>query len=488
MNKKIVCLFCFTLLFATASFSQGVKAYFNYNIFYIPEKGPFIETYISVLGNSIMFIKNENKKSQGSVEIGIMIKQMEEIKAANKYNLLSPEIADTTTTRPNFIDVQRFSLPNGKYEIVLFIRDKNRKDSAFKYVEPIEIKFSNDSVQLSDIQLIESYSKSETPTILTKSGYNLVPYVSNYYPENMNKLSFYTEVYNSKRVFGPDEKFLINYFIESYENNTVMSDYYRYSKQVSNEANVLLSSFDITNLPSGNYNLKVEVKDKNNNIVTYKKVFFQRSAPFIGHKLDDLSAINIEGTFVSKISTIDSVAEYIRSLRPISSESEKTFAENQFKSKDIVKMKQYLLGFWLKRNAISPETAFLAYNKEVAKANKMFATQIKKGYDTERGRVFLQYGAPDTRNEITNEPNSYPYEIWHYQKAKGQTNRRFVFYNTDLASNDYYLLYSDARGEPSDPNWRMRLKKRTMQTINPDQKDGSRSLGGNADDFFDNPR
>jgi hypothetical protein len=91
----------------------------------------------------------------------------------------------------------------------------------------------------------------------------------------------------------------------------------------------------------------------------------------------------------------------------------------------------------------------------------MFSTKIMKGFETERGRVFLQYGKPDSRTQVPNEPSAYPYEIWWYYHYKGQRNIRFVFYNPDMITNDYELLHSEALGEPNNPQWRLMLFSRT---------------------------
>jgi hypothetical protein len=123
--------------------------------------------------------------------------------------------------------------------------------------------------------------------------------------------------------------------------------------------------------------------------------------------------------------------------------------------------------------------------------NKAFSTTAFRGYDTDRGRVWLQYGAPDQRTVVENEPNSYPYEIWQYYRLKpqNQTNKKFVFFNEDLASNDYKLMHSDARGEVYDANWQMKLQKRTVQSNNMDiTKPGIDHYGNNVDENFKNPR
>jgi hypothetical protein len=90
--------------------------------------------------------------------------------------------------------------------------------------------------------------------------------------------------------------------------------------------------------------------------------------------------------------------------------------------------------------------------------NQNFGTPSRPGYKTDRGRVYLQYGAPYDIVTSVNEPGAYPYEIWFYTTLPDkQTNIGFAFYEPSLASNDYILLHSNARGELHDMRWKVKL-------------------------------
>ncbi|MFH1004045.1 MAG: GWxTD domain-containing protein [Bacteroidota bacterium] len=490
MKKNILCFFI-SLLFFFAD--AQINTYFNYCSFNTPNNKPYIETYLSVFGESITFVKNEKEKFQGSVEIGIIFLQNGQIKTSKKYNLLSPEISDTIN-RPNFIDQQRFLLDNGMYEMEISIADKNRVGKIFSAKKNITIDFPADKVSISDIQLIESYKKSESQTMLTKSGFDIIPYVSNFYPENINEMPFYAEIYNTK-VLGENEKYLLNYYIESYENKVKLSKFTFFKRETSSVINILLSKFAIAELPNGNFNLVVEVRNKNNELVVQKKTSFQRKNPKVQFNLNDIASVMSDNTFAGKINSKDSLAEFIRSLCPIATESEKTFAKNQLKLADTKLMQQFFYNFWTSRSVLSPEQAWLNYYNEVKKVNKHFGTHILKGYETDRGRIYLQYGPPDNREEFPSEPTAYPYEMWFYYKLidisglmPSQTNKKFIFYNPDLVTNNYTLLHSNARGEIYDSRWEMKLHRRTVQSHDFEKEDAPRHYGGNANDEFNNPK
>ncbi len=487
--------FLFLLLLIPAGVSAQISAYFYQCAFNTPDNKPYVETYLSVVGSSVSFKKNVQGKYQGQVEVGILFSQAGVIKASKKFMLLSPE-ANDTLKRANFIDLQRFSLEPGEYEFEQMITDKNINGKTLTIKKKIKIDFPAAQVNLSDIELLASFAKVETKGPLTKNGVDLVPYMADFfYPEEVTELSFYAEVYNTKSLLGENEKFLISYFIEGFENKNPLSKFAAFKRETTGAVNILLSKFNIAELPSGNYNLVVEVKNKLNEIVAQKKVFFQRKNRGVKMSADDLSGITVENTFASRITGKDSLAEILRSLRPVASESEKQFLDNQVKLADEKLMQQFLYNFWKSRSELAPEEAWNKYAQDVKAVNKKFGTFTHKGYETDRGRVYLQYGPPDKREEYPAEPNAYPYEIWVYytlsDKSKlnpNQTGKQFIFYNPDLVTNNYTVLHSDALGETHDTRWEMKLHKRTVQSHDFEKKDAPQHYGGNSSSEFGNPK
>jgi len=496
--KKYLIITCLSILFK--SITANVTAYLTYSTFNMPDKGPYIETYLSVIGKTVKFTANSNGKFQGSIDISIVFKQNGEIKNANKYTLNSPEIADTSKGLPNFLDQQRFTLPNGLYEMEISIADKNSSDNKpFSGKLPIKIDFPADQINISDIQLLESFNKSSTTTILTKSGYDLMPYVSNFYPQNSGKLKFYAEIYNTKKIIGDGQKLVINYYLLNRESKLKLNEYSAFSKQTSSDVNILLTELNIESLPSGNYTLFVEVRDADNKIQANQQIEIIRQNKKASLSFEDLKTIKVEGTFVSVYKNMDTLIQHIKCIRPISSTAEIQYSENQVKAKKLEDMQQYFYNFWQSRYPENPEAAWLDYFKEVQKVNKEFGTYGLKGYDTDRGRVYLQYGAPDSRQKFDNEPSAYPYEMWQYNSLNDKTlmltnpynkqsNKTFVFYNPDLASNKYKLLHSNARGEIFNTRWEIDLHKRDTQSGNFDVEKSNEHFGGNAEDNFRNPR
>src|SRR5688572_16368279 len=201
---------------------------------------------------------------QSAVNVGIIITDANnKIVHAKKYNLNGPVFKDTLDI-PAFIDTQRYPLASGSYTLELTVTDLNLSQAPFKLTQVFKIKYADYPIQASSIQLLESYKKTVTPNILSKSGYDLIPYNINYYPESQNKLAFYFEAYNTDTFFGKSKTIIYKYFIENNDNLKPVDPYSGFKKTPTGPVNPLLAQMDITDLPSGNYNLVIEIRDEKN--------------------------------------------------------------------------------------------------------------------------------------------------------------------------------------------------------------------------------
>ena len=490
MKNTYYFIFVVILLISTSFnvFAKKLNAVYAYSTFYSAEEGPFVETYLLVDGKSAQYSVNEKNLFQATIEVTMVFKQNDSIVAFKKYQLLSPETADTTKIDFNFLDQQRTLIPNGTYDLELTILDKNSKNKPFFNIEKVIVNLNKKELIISDIELIESMKKTEKTNILSKSGFDIIPYIINFYPKNIEKISFYSEIYNATSVLGENEPFLINYYLESWETQLPMVKFNRVKRETTKGTNVIIGEFLLNDLPSGNYNLVIAVKDKNNETKVSKKLFLYRSNPDVKYNESDFKNIDLSMLFVSKMKNLDTLTDYLKSLYPISTELERVFANNSLKRDDLPSMQKYFYNFWYTRNPSNPEKAWRDYFAELQKVNKMYRTGNRKGYETDRGRVYLQYGEPNTISKSENEPSAYPYEIWHYYNLRNQTNRRFVFYTEELATNDYELIHSDALGEINDPRWQIKIHKRDTPNNSVDPENAQQHWGGNIDDYYKNPR
>lgn len=476
-----------------AAQDKSINSYISYGTFNIIDEGntPYLETYITFDCNSLVYVKDEAGQYNATVNVTVLFKQGESIKNYDKYTVTSPKVSDTTNINGFFMDVQRYSLVNGEYLMEVSIEDANNiKKDPLKAQETVIIDFP-DRVCFSSIIGLEDYKPTEAVTPYSKNGFDLIPMVMPYYPESINRLIFYAEIYNTKKVLGENEKYLLNTYLMTFESNTRIDNFF-YSKRMNvKDTEVIINTMDISNLPSGNYYLVLEARDRNNEIIGFNQFFFQRSNS--NYQIDNAALASIDPTkvFSGNISNIDTIREYIRTLDAISSQIERNYAKELVKTDDIQTMQQYFYSFWSGRNALSPQVAWENYYAQVKRVNASFTAQRVKGYQTDRGMTFLKYGAPDRIVQNYNEPGAYPYEIWHYYTLANQRNKKFVFMTKDIATNDFQLIHSDAVGELNNYRWTNEIYSRTYGLYYDYGVDGSvnpNSYGDDAQDYYDNPR
>ena len=149
-------------------------------------------------------------------------------------------------------------------------------------------------------------------------------------------------------------------------------------------------------------------------------------------------------------------------------------------------MRKHIQAFWLQTAAQNTYEAWIKYKLQVQLVERVYSNNFQVGYETDRGRVYLQYGAPTTIVEKENSPTEYPYEIWQYNKIGSFSNKRFVFYNPDLVNNTYTLLHSDMIGELKNPGWPQILSKRNTSNGNVDDPNlfNQQHFGGASNDLF----
>jgi GWxTD domain-containing protein len=451
---------------------------------------PYYETYLTLVGNTVVFVKNADNKFQGKVNIQVSFSHNDSVIAANNYNLKSEELKDSSK-RADFIDVQRYWLAKGIYTMKIIMKDVNDPNGKpVSVTQKINIGYRNNSTSISDVELLQSYASSDKISILNKSGYEMVPYIYNYYPQEINQLKFYAEIYNANKISGEHEKFIIRYFIESDDNHTPLREYNSVSVQQADTINPVLGGFNIESLPSGSYDLKLEAVDKNNVVRASREFPFIRHNIRAGVTVNNIGSVNIANTFVNKITNKDTLVDYIQSLYPISSLPERDFSNSkELKNMDMTLLKQYFYNFWHSRDTANPENDWNKYHLQVIAVNNTFRAPGMKGYQTDRGRVYLQYGAPNQRGIFDMNPATYPYEIWEYYKLNnGETDRKFVFYNPEIVTNNYVLLHSNTRGEIQNSQWQLILYSRTGQPANVQQNSMDDQLGEQTLDEYNNPR
>jgi len=481
-------LFIMVMLLISTSFAQKLSVLIDYKSYQTAANEPYLEISCFVGGKTVVYKPNEQGMYQAEVRITIQAFQSNLLINKLDYILTSEPFNDEyATTKPDFGDIQNLKLANGEYLLEFSVTDIHTDAKPVEYSDMIVLNYPEGEVSISDISLYQSISREPQGDIFDKYGFSLKPLFYGFVPEAMYSLPFSCEIYNADKKVE-NEKITIKSYITSFENNLMPYSEARYSTQATAKPVVVtFGDLGIFKLPSGNYNLMVEVYSKDSLLLASNSCFFQRSNPKIQLEISDLNSVNIMNTFVEQIKDTAKLIEYVRFLYPISTPIEKDFYIRQMHKIPVENLQRFFYSFWLKRDPANPQKAWEEYLEKVRLVDREFGCKLVQGYRTDRGRVFLQYGPPNSIYESPFDSHSYPYEIWHYYYCVNQSNVKFVFYNTDLVSNDYQLLHSDKSGEMQNPFWKLTLTNRKTPIYNPDLREPEDYFGGNPKyDWFDN--
>lgn len=480
---KILFLFFITGC-SVSSFAGNPTAVLNYASFVTSSGQNYFETYLSVAGNSMIYVKNSNNKFVATAHITLSFKLGDSVLASANFNLHSSELTDTSV-KPDFLDTHRFWLRKGNYTLVFTLDDPNNPSRPLVTgKQPVRVGYRSDSICVSDVEFLSSFTPSDNSGPYTKYGYSMIPYIYRDYPPSIKKLAFYCEIYNAEKITGPDEKVLIKYVIEDDGNYTL-----DYSKNPGGSVTMhadsviqVLAQMPIVSLAPGNYSLLISVIDKNNHTLAKRRFNFTRENPGI-------SSPRVPPGFAPYFANRDTLEESVRCLYPISQGSEQDVTiGDSIKSIPTPELTRFFYYFWLTRDSVYPLEAWKSYLDKVIAVNHTFAVPGVKGYKTDRGRVYLHYGAPNHRIVSKHNPSTYPYEIWHYYKLPdGQVDIRFVFYDRDLVTNNYTLIQSTAIGETQNPQWQYILYSRLGSAGSVDAQTVQDDLGENVNDEYNDP-
>ncbi|MCR4738408.1 MAG: GWxTD domain-containing protein [Bacteroidales bacterium] len=460
MNKYII-LWLF-LWVAVSVPAQNMKAFLSHKAYCTDKGQPYIEFTFIVGGNSVQYVRNDEGLFEADVDIRVDVMRQDTLVKTLHYILSSEQLADTSVAeKPDFADIQNLPVPNGDFFLHFYLTDKHKDSSTLKYIDRIVLNFPPDKISSSRISLFEDMSAPVSPGLYVKYGFNLPPLYYNFVPESQYTLPFAVEVYGTQKQLGDNRPLTAKCFVEYADNHLVALPNNVINKKLHTDPVVLIiDQFNVFRLPSGNYNVVVELYDEHDSLCLVNKVFFQRSNPAMKLDIHQYDDVVIDDSFVASMTDRKKLEDNVRCLYPISNAMEREFFEQRMKLVETPQLQRFFYAFWLSRNPNDPEAEWKKYEKMVSYVQERFGSKQVKGYRTDRGRVYLQYGQPNDIKEVPSDPVTFPYEVWHYYYLDDQTNVKFVFYDPSLVGNDYELLHSNKYGEVHDTNWKMRLVRK----------------------------
>ena len=313
--------------------------------------------------------------------------------------------------------------------------------------------FSGGHIMMSDLELCSNIiTKSQNQdNLFYKNTMEIYPNPSLIYGKMLPRLYYYVELYNlNNKNAGPNDKILVQAVIADADGKVrLQKDYVRSHDY---ESTVERGAFNVSNLETGLYTLIFAATDSVNKSSVYRRRNFYVHNPDVVLAQTDEGP---DGFLQSEFRDIpeSTLDEMFDQASYIASNSEKSVYKvlNSVESK-----REFLYRFWRSQNKIRPGWKD-EYYERVEYANEQWSSPSRKGWQTDRGRVYILYGEPDQYERRPVGSSENPYEIWYYNNIEGGVEFDFI----DMTGfGDYRLVNSTKRGELNDPNWRNYILKR----------------------------
>ena len=352
------------------------------------------------------------------------------------------------------------------------------------------VYYPSSAPSMSSIQLMESATPTTTENMLSRNGYDMVPYIDDFMPASVSTIHPYFELYNLDKEIG-NNAYTVNVYLEQKENGRRIPNVGE-TRQGKGSSGIkpYYTTIDMSQVPSGNYNIVVEVTNNNGDLLFKKDVTVMRSNPIVTNA--QVTETEVATSFAGLITEEKTLNYYLDALYPVSSAVEVDQVRNLIEQTDMKSKQTFLYRFWKSRDPLNPAGKWHEYLTNLTYVDEHFSYPLTPGYRTDMGRVYLQYGPPsfvrDEKNfvgalglhrntaelqninsygegeNLSNQGHIYylPYQIWRYNQIPGDyENRVFLFWD-EFRSGFYRLLNSNARGEVRTMGWERMLSRNTM--------------------------
>lgn len=495
MHNRNIVIIIICLLLIHSERVWGIKANVVTSTVYrnTPKNSSTLQANIlinwKIQNNSLHFVKNKKGLYESKINCIIRISNDTTIFYDELFTTVTPTYKDSNLCYITpIIDQYLYPIPiTGAVTIELVLFEQNYKKELFEFKKDVVINAHNskNDIYLSDIRLLDTSFNTKEQNIFTNNGVFDLPKINNFINENESKLDYLFEVYNNTKKQKNTmyvKQFLSYKPYDSHVPNAIKIDTLKSDiKQIQ----FFRNRFETSHLKSGNYYLNVVINDSSQQL-DKKCIFIQVYNPKfkdnnLAQTTDTSKIINedttqnsndgysqmldLTNTFVGKYNA-SQVRAILKMLLLICNDVEGANINSFLKKPDELYSKYFIYNFWEQRNKKDPKQAWLNYAEKIKEVNKLFRGSGINGYETDRGRIYIQYGKPNDRIIVNNESGSLPYEIWQYYNIeKIGRDGVFLFYKPGKSLGDYQLLHSTVTGEVRNPNWRSSLYSNSITNV-----------------------
>ncbi len=300
-----------------------------------------------------------------------------------------------------------------------------------------------------DIEIVDENPSSEAQMRLVKNGRKVIPNPMGIYSDGDSSLFIYAELYNLAYGMDINDTISLNYKVYG-DDGSLYYDYGDITQQKPGSSCVISHALNIADYIPGRYGLKLIARDFASGDLDssfIKFIIFPRTGGLpqvvsqrILHPYDSASLKT--KTQLSRFLLSPTQSQMLATLNDVGKER---FIDQFFTDKD--------------PDLKTQENEFLddVFRRYIF-ANENYSTLpgFNDGWNTDRGRVLLQYGPWDTRTEESSPAYGKPWEKWTYYSIQGGV----IFVFQDIAGyGDFELVHSTADGEIYNAEWDKVIKE-----------------------------
>lgn len=377
---------------------------------------------------------------------------------------LSFVMTDTTglAEGQHFVHQVRAAIPPGEYELQVAVPEDPARDRVGVEMrrDVLVPDFSGESlVGVSDVTLASSIQQSDDrDNVFWKNGLLIRPNANQLFGSGLNTLYYYAEVYNLDQLTSNSGKYTVFTYLSNANLPQPMPDYQRRTSRNLTSPDVLVGTFNIRELQSGSYFLRIAVLNENNESIAEQSRKFFVFNPDVQREQQVVSLEESFETSQYARMTEEEIERMAEHVEVIATDAERRRLRG---IRDLDEKRRFFMQFWNVRDP-NPNTPINEYQDEfyslIQYANDRYTNSFNEGWKTDRGRILIRFGAPTAIDPHLFDRALEPYEIWEYNNIPGEGQAQFIF--ADVSGfGTFELIHSTVTGERKSSNWMDEIRK-----------------------------
>ncbi|UCC45277.1 MAG: GWxTD domain-containing protein [Candidatus Zixiibacteriota bacterium] len=377
-----------------------------------------LEIYYKVYNVGLKFVETDGVW-RAHYEVSAVVRDDDgrQVVASSKDRSVTVDNEGKTRSRYDYRSSQiNFDLDPGKYKVEFTLLDvKSRESTRREFDFKAELR-DRRQPSMSGIEFAQSVNQlTDSSSVFRKGNLQVVPSVSRVFGGTEDsRLLFYMEVYT-----GSDNADRV--VVETRLRHERKGMVYRDTLHVDLNEPVTrhLRQMSVSDYPAGGYELEVYLRGRRNKKLAELKEPFELLLSQEALIRADWDQVTGQLSYIADPGEADN-------MKQLTSFEARQAAFDEF---------------WLRRDptvgSVENEAKDEFYRR-ISIANRRFSSLMYDGWRSDRGRIYIIYGAPDSVDDFPYAAHTVAYQVWHYY-TQGRY-RRFTFVD-EQEDGDYRLQY-----------------------------------------------